>query len=309
MEQEKQSLTIALGGGAVSAFLYFLAVGGGFFSFLISYTPLIPIFLVGLSQGPRAGGIAALSGLFLGGLMTGLSGLVLYSALYAVPAIFFIHAILAALPDQDGQTEQKRWYPIGGALTGLSLYASVMVGILVATTMRDMVSTSEILTSAPQESISPMMQQARDLIVESPFLVFAMGAWIQIFAFYGLAIFANFMLKGWEREIRDNLKLTPFMPSMITLVVVCIAGLLSFVDNLAIQTASKTSLIILLLPYFLMGMARLHARSRNWPNRLALLFAIYMLTVLVFLPVFCFIGAGLYEQAKFLSNRHGGGTE
>ncbi|MDG1286080.1 MAG: hypothetical protein P8P30_00785 [Rickettsiales bacterium] len=303
MDQEKQSLAISLAGGAVSAFLYFLAVRGGFFSFLISYTPLIPLFLVGLSAGPRAGGMATLFALFLGCFLTGLSGLVIYSALYAVPAVFFMHAALSQLSDP------KRWYPIGGVLTGISLYAAAMVGVLIAVSMRDMVSVSEILPPLPPEGISPLMQQARDLILESPFLVFAMGVWIQVLAFYGLAIFANFMLKGWKCEIRDRLTLTPFMPSIMIFGAILVAGLLSFSSTLAIQIAGKTAFMILLLPYFLMGAARLHAWTRGWPNRLSWLFAVYMLTVLVFLPVFCFIGAGLYEQAKFLSNRYGSGTE
>ena len=302
MEPNQKTVLYALMAGLGSAFLYLLSVSGGFFSLLSAYLPLFPIFAIGLAIGPRAGSIVAASGvLFVGLLTSGFGGMVLYGLIYAIPASFFLHIALATI-------DQKRWYPIGGALTGLCLYGVFLIAILIPLTFQDGADFSQFFP--PTEGEQPdWMVQAQTMLEKAPFMLFSFAVWGQILMFYGCAVLTNFLLKGWNYHIRPNLRLTPFMPSLFVLAVMLIAGIASFSETFAVQLAGKSAFVVLLLPYFLMGLARLHVRAQKWPNASLWLFAIYALTVLAFWPVFWFIGAGLYEQAKFLSNRASSGTE
>jgi len=298
---QQESLKWGVAAGAATALLYLLSVSGGFFSLLIAYTPLVPLLAAGLSQGVRAVGIAALIAIFVAGLAAGLSGMLVFGLLYGTPAIIFTHIVLTHI-------SEERWYPVGGALTGLSIYSAIIVGFFMVVIMGNDVSLTESLNALDSEQ-SPLLEQAHMLLEKAPFIVFALGAWIQILMFYAIAVFANYMLKGWDLQRRSYLRLTPFMPSTLVLGAMLVAGLISFSPSLAVSMAGKTAFLVLLLPYFLVGIARMHARAKEWPNARLWLSVIYALTVLVFWPVFWFIGAGIVEQAKFLSNRHGGGTE
>lgn len=295
MESNQTSYHWGLVAGGITSLLYLLSVSDGFFSLLIAYTPLIPLLAVGLSLGVRSVAIAALVTTLFAGLFTGLSGLLAFGLLYGVPAIMFTHICLTRLTEDT-------WYPVGGALTGLSLYVATMMGFIILLVMGNEVNLANSLP-AMEEGSSTVMEQARQLLEKAPFIVFALAAWIQILMFYAIAVFSNYMLTGWGKEQRDNLRLTPFMPSALVLGAMLLAGLISFSSSVPVQTAGKTAFIILLLPYFLVGVARMHARAAAWQNANLWLTIIYLLTVLVFWPIFWFIGAGLLEQAKFLSNR------
>lgn len=301
MDLSRQTLIYSLTAGVVSATLYLLAVSGGFFSLLIVYLPLLPLLAIGLWQGSRSAALAALFATFLCGGLISVPTLVFYGLIYAVPCVFFLHATLTRIGE-------KGWYPVGGALTGLCLYAAIIMIMLLPVILQDVSSLEEVIPTAEMGD-SPMMERARDLLLSAPFLIFSMIVWTQILMFYAAAVFANFMLAGWHKALRPSIALAPFMPSLLILVAMLVAGLLSFSETLGLQIAGKTAFLILLMPYFLMGIAQMHARSSRWPQRRLWIFAVYALTILVFWPVFWFIGSGLYEQAKFLSNRHGGGTD
>ncbi len=297
MEQEQETtLQWGLVAGAVTTTLYLLSVTGGFFSIFIAYTPLFPLLAVGLSQGVRAVAIAALVTTLLAGMFTGFSGMMVFGLLYGTPSIMFTHICLTRLDDNS-------WYPVGGALTGLSLYVATMLGFFMVLVMGSEVNLAESLPAVDADA-SPLMQQARDLLEKAPFLVFALGAWMQLLMFYGIAVFSNYMLTGWNKEQRESLRLTPFMPSALVLGAMLVAGLFSFSGSVPLQMAGKTAFLILLLPYFLVGIARMHARAESWQQPNLWLSVIYSVTVLVFWPIFWFIGVGLLEQAKFLSNRY-----
>lgn len=295
MQQEQETLRWGLTAGIAASVLYLLSVSGGFFSILISYTPLIPLLIAGLGKGVRAVAIAALVTTLIAGFTTGVSGLLVFGLLYGAPCLMFTHIALTPLSD-------NRWYPVGGALTGLALYVATSLGLFIAMVMGDASNLSESLPDTAEQG-SAILDQARALLDKAPFIVFGLGAWIQLLMFYAIAVFANFMLQGWGKARRADLRLEPFMPSGLVLAVLLVAGLVSFSNDYALQTAGKTAFIILLLPYFLLGIARMHAKAKHWQNASAWLFCIYFLTILVFWPIFWFIGAGIVEQAKFLSNR------
>ncbi len=301
--QSNRLLGFSLSAGALAALLYALTLSGGFFSLLMAYTPLLPLMAIGLAFGPRASTIAALCATLLSGLAIGLSGMLIFGMIYAVPVMFFIHIALAT-------ANRERWYPIGGALTGLSLYAAIIAGLLIALLLPNPEALGDVLSkSMGEDPNAEWMQPARELMTNYPFLIFSIALWMQILVFYGISIFINYMLTGWNYHIRPSLRLTSFMPSIFILGVMLLCGIATFSGSPSMQLAGKTTFTVLLLPYFLMGIAQMHVRARKWPQAKWWLFTIYTVTALVFWPVFWFIGAGLFEQAKFLSNHSSDGTE
>ncbi len=293
MQFSQDELKWGVSAGGLAGFCYFLAVGG-FFSILIAYAPFLPLLMVGLSYGARALMVASGIAILLAGLISGISGVALFALLYAVPSFIICQLALT-------RVKPLQLYPAGGVLTGLTFYIAGTVTLLILILARDGLDMSTLFASSDQMP-EEWMIKSREILAQSPFLIFGFGAWIQILMIYGVMTLANFILEGWDKNLRRDFRLTPFMPSTIVLGALLVAGLASFGGNEVSQLAAKTAFIILLLPYFLMGIARLHQKAAHWPHKTLTLITIYAITALVFPVIFCFIGFGLYEQAKFLSN-------
>lgn len=286
---------MAIGAGFLTGIFYLLSLNGSIFSFLLPYLPYVPLFAIGFAHGHRMVGIAALAALLLIAGLHGITAGLLFLFLCAVPSWFFVHtSLLRLLPGMQ--------VPVGGALTGLSLYAAILLFTVTMVLYNNGVDFSSFLSL--DESAPAWMEQAKTLIVERPFVVLAMAASMHLFMIYGTAVLVNFLLNGWQLSQRKNLALEPFMPSPFVLISLIGFGLASFSETTAVQLAAKTGFLVLLIPYFLMGIAQMHLRSRRWPYRYGWLTAVYVLMALAFFPVFWFIASGLYLQAKFLSNRY-----
>jgi hypothetical protein len=295
--KQQDSHLIPLAAGGVSALLYGFSLHAGFFSLLMGYLPLIPLLGIGLAFGSRQAAIAGLAASLLAILFTGLDGMMLFLILYAAPSIFFSHMALTVLPNMQA-------FPIGGALTGLSLYGAVIMFIFVNAVVDPLTGAIGGIESVePNDDMPELWAKAEQLMTQFPFVIFGIMGWVQILMFYAFAQLTNFTLKSYDLQCRSHMRLTRFMPSLFILAAMLIAGLVSFSAAPNWQVAGKSAFIILLLPYFLMGIAQMHEKAKHWPNAPLWLFSIYTITILVFWPVLWFIASGLYEQAKFLSNR------
>jgi len=63
--------------------------------------------------------------------------------------------------------------------------------------------------------------------------------------------------------------------------------------------------LILCVPYFLTGLAIIHAVSRNWSGRTAILVALYLLLLLFRWPLIAIAGLGIVEYWIGLRHRYG----
>lgn len=295
---EKQSITYAIIAGIASGVAFALSVKGGFFSILIAYLPYLPL-MIGLSIGAPYTSMASLIALLVAGVSTGLSGLVGFAVLYAIPTTFFVKSAL--------NKRLLNTYPIGGVLTGLSIYSASIVFFLAMALFGDE-GTLNLIMPELQGDDSVMMQKMVEIIDKMPFVILAGAAWLQLSIFYGCAVLANYLLAGWNHVERPSLRIKPFMPLALVLIILLITGLFSFSSDSSIQIAGKSAFITLLYPYFLMGIAQMHHYIARWKNTRLWLTGIYGFTILAFWPVFWFILAGLYLQAKFLSNRYASGN-
>jgi hypothetical protein len=82
-----------------------------------------------------------------------------------------------------------------------------------------------------------------------------------------------------------------------------ICALASLIGGESMMFLGRACLIILLLPYFFLGLSLVHFSTLSWPNRRFFLFFVYLLILALLWPAFVLSGAGLWHQLKTL-NKH-----
>jgi predicted membrane protein len=104
--------------------------------------------------------------------------------------------------------------------------------------------------------------------------------------------------------------LRPYFTIEATPVPIWVAGILlvtavlALVGNTNDIFLAKTVFIILLLPYFLCGIAMLHNITHTWPARRLWLVLIYVFMIVMAWPAILIISAGVYTQCNALMNKN-----
>lgn len=282
--------------------LLYTAASGALDSLLLIYTPFFPLLLLGLSSGVPTLIYASLLGALLSGLLISPNAALVFLMLFAAPSLIFIRQLLSILRTPAGDI----WLPAGEGLTRVTLYVVTTVIFLTFAIFDVTQQQGMHALFPPAEPGEPAwMEIARQILAEKTHIILGGTAWLQISIFYGIAVFANFMLSGYRRNIRPNLTLLPFVAGPEVLIFLLSAGVLAVTaSDPALILAARAAFIALLFPYFLMGISRMHFYSLLWPNRRFWLTIVYFLMLLGF-PFFAlgFIGIGLAAQARHLSNR------
>lgn len=290
----------AIAAGVLAGLIFGLAVSGLVPSALLIYLPYLCLLMAGLALGEKetllANSIAC--GLVL--IAAGMGGVLMFATMFSFPVIYFS---LRAL------TRQGRYRPsIGRIMTGMTYYVALLVAVFALLVQTQMGGFEQFLP-APEGEETPMAELVRQLLTEQTFLFLGASAWAQLLVFYGLAVLANYLLTGWGVSRRESMAIRPFMPSAGLLLGLLGAGLVSFIDDASASLIGRTTFIILLFPYFLMGISKLHRKVRDWKNRRFTLILVYLslcLPPLMPYLVLGFVGMGLLSQGRYLSNRFGG---
>jgi hypothetical protein len=291
----------AIGAGLLSALLFFMTVSGNFPSLFLAYTPYFPLLLAGLATGEKAvlsaTAIAAVGAL----LSAGFGGLMIFLMMYGFPVAYFVlRAVMRT----------GRYRPsIGRVMTGLTCYMAILTSLLILAVEHHLGGFASLLPEPAEGELTPLMETVRTMMVEQTYLLLGGSAWVQLLIFYGIAVLANFLLTGFTPSLRESLAIRPFMPSAWLLLALMACGLCSFSTDSGFGLVGRTGFIILLFPYFLMGISKLHRKVRDWKSRRLTLWAVYLslcvppLTQILLLGL---VGTGLLSQGRYLSNRFGG---
>ena len=295
MEQQRKVIQqrAMWGFGLAAGGLNVLAGSGMVFSMLMVFTPLFTLFWCGLRYGaPVAAGamlVAALVTLAGSGAAAGMVFLIFMGA----PVVLLLRRLLR----HNGQA----YYPAGLAMVDATvLLVALLLVILPYSTLNPQAIASQFLPVG-KGADSAVMQDARRMLSQHLDLIIAAMVWLWLSCLYGLAVLANFLLE--RRTLRLSLAITPFMPAGWLLVALLAAGTGAFFDSQTLQFCAKTLFLILLYPYFLMGLAALHDFSRRWPLRGAMLGMLYVMFLLAAPLLALPIGWGIIMQGRYLSNR------
>lgn len=288
---------IALGGGLLAAAMASAAFGGpgGVF---IAYFASLPLLLVGFAFGANALGLAAAVGIVVCGLVSGLAGAAVFTALNALPGWLVIR--LAMRPAIDA-TGGLGWTPIGRILALLTcLIAFTMVSVGIATAGGDSIEAGiqAHLSEAFAASLTALDEAARaDLVttVAPLFLGASAATWLLMIAIN--AIIAENLLAARGKALRPRPAWSALaLPEWAAwpLVGAAILGLVATGD---LAFIARNTVIVFGAAYLLQGLATIHTMLRGRQAKQPMLVMLYLMLGIFFVfaaPVVA--GFGMVDQ-------------
>lgn len=270
--------------GLLSALFALFAMRGLPFGGLLMWAAPLPILAAGAAFGGRVAGAAA--GLAAGAVLIGSSflGVAMYLAMFGLPAALIA---ITALPPGTGRMVLST--PL--ALLGLWPTAVLM---LVAFFVTDLEGA---LRAAVEMGVQRMGVEMPDAMLDQVARVKAAAAGLWL----ALLMLGNGMLAHRLVDRRgyalaplpppDDLRLPDWYAPLplLALVLWSVTG----------GVLALSAMLLLLLPFFLLGVVGVHRRLRNRPGRRAFLTGFYLL-MLLFLQILAplMVGVGLFDQFR-----------
>lgn len=303
------AILLSVGAGVLSALPMMLALttAGGIMFILVS--PL-PLFLAGLSFGTQAAVIAGATASVTLGLAGGALAATAMVVVLAGPAMLLVRQALLHRPATaaDG-TRYQEWYPAGLLLTALTLIgvtwlvvgSGLKLGVeggIEASLRSDIAQSLEMLI--PQASPG---ERARAAAAITPL---AMGAgllsWLLLLGLNG--ILAQGLLVRYGRNLRPSPKLSEIeLPNWLAPVLAATL-LAAFLIEGDLGYLAQNLAVVLVLPYFFLGLSVVHALTMGMNARTVILTIFYIaLVVLSIWPSVIVIALGLIEQWAGLRRR------
>ncbi|MBI1778791.1 MAG: DUF2232 domain-containing protein [Proteobacteria bacterium] len=298
----------ALGGGALSASLYLSVVLGSSGAMLLAYLAQLPLFVAALGFGTMAGAAASGAGTLVVALAGGLLAGMLYLLVNGVPVLVMSQRALLSRETAAGERE---WYPPGlllAWLTALGAGAFILVGAILALGQSGLEDSVRSFLSGGMERIASGAAEddrARlvDLIVPW-FPAAVVGSWIIMVTINGA------LAQGLLQRFRRNLRPAPDMaaialpPAMMAALGVSLVAWL--IADGALGFIGRNVAVIMLVPFFFLGLAVVHAFARASRFRPWLLVSAYGSILLFGWPVVLVAVLGLFEQGMGLRRRIAG---
>jgi len=297
----KNPIHIALISGLISAgiFLVVARLGLGFF-FL--FLPTIPLLYLGLSAQLKPQLIASFVAALLIGTLGGIDAAIIYLFLLALPACYVAWLALTSYSDPTGQ---KYWLPLGIPLLHITLMGCVVVALMTLKYAGDEGGIMAVIATRVQEQFAQLEGDygtTVDKVVKHwAFLIFSMTLWLWVLAIYAHVWLASRLLAKNNKQVRANVAIEPFQMPHWLLSLLAICALASLIGSPSMQFAAKSTIVSLMLPYFLLGCALLHNTSKAWPSRRFFLFFIYFMMFALLWPAFVLSAVGFFYHIKSLS--------
>ncbi|MEQ1789346.1 MAG: DUF2232 domain-containing protein, partial [Rickettsiales bacterium] len=292
-------ITALLSGGI---FLIIIDTGLGF---VLLFLSTLPIFSIGLSESPKSAlKAAAIATIPISLLVTSFYMPLIFFLMFALPCWYICYMALRYYDIQISKDipPVRLWYPIVLITMYLAIYACILLAIITAIYATKDINLPQQITLIIQDGITNLSKDFAINIEADPkslsFIWCGIFVWMWGILLLGHAWFMNSRLVKKKMAKRPNFALTPFfMPHwLLTLIGIC--ALASLIGGESMRFLGKSSLIILLFPYFFQGIAMLHSSSQNWPNRRLLIFFFYFLLATQFWIIIAVAGVGLWHHIK-----------
>ena len=291
------------GGGGLSAAASMTFLMGSPALVFVYLAPL-PLLLVGLGLGAKAGAIAGVTGLMVAGLTGGATTAGLYGLLNALPAALVVRQALMQKP--TGPAGGAQWYPVGSILGWLTVLGA---GIFLTATLASHVvggtgiegSVSTYLDRAFTIMAPTLGESERAMVVArfTPlFPGFVVTSWLLMTAVNGAL--AQALLVRMGHGLRPKTALADLnLPEWMSAVLVAAAAVALFGPG-EMEYIGRNLVIILAVPFFFLGLAVIHTVARRavpLPMLLAVFyFVFYGLLLITAWAAMIVAGIGLIEQ-------------
>ncbi len=301
---------IAVVGGVISALLLLLSIHlGSLVAFVLAYFAPLPLFLVGLGLGLAVLVLAAAAAVVLTSVAAGFDAATLFALVYAVPAVLVVRLALLSRQPPGGATN---WYPPGLVacwLTGYGAAAFVVLAIMTGGIQGGLEGIVRGNIAAALERFmadggGPQLTTMAEAVA-AYFPAHVIASWLIMVAVN--ATLAQRLLTRLGRNLRPAPRLAAFeVPGWMAIPVV-IAVLLWLMGGAGTPGFIGRNLTwVFVVPYFLMGLAVVHALSRRWSARSLMLVVFYLVLVLFVWAAFLVAALGFIEQWTGLRRRFAG---
>lgn len=295
----KKTALIAIGGGGLSAAASMAGLFGSAGGFVLAYLAPLPLMLIGLSLGPTAALIAALTGVAGVGLLGGITSAGVYGGMHAFPSWLMVSKTLTQTSNQDEPA--SGWYPIGSLLCWLAIVgaaiamATVFAGSGEASIEEAVKTLLETTLSVAAPTIGDADRQTVASYLAPMFIGMTAATWLLMMTVNG--VLGQWLLarRGWA--LRPTPRWSDLsLPDWMSWVLVGAAALAVFGSG-DVEYLARNLVIIFVTPFFFLGLAVVHTLSRPIPARGVVLAAFYVALVLFLLFVGVAVaGLGVIEQ-------------
>ena len=329
----------ALGAGVAAALLFIVSSKGTMMAMLLTYLAPLPIMILTLSFGSRAGLIAACVGTIAVALAARLglplregvgAGLAMFSlslafaCALAFPSWFLARLLMMSRARVDDPADAlvpsreptRDYFPLGMVVFLAAVLAAVpvIIGLLVISFQFGSYDAAvEQILAKFTPIVKQMLSAVKDAPVEFTPEKFARAIVNMMPAMAAgsalLMLTLNLWLAGRVTQISDRLArpwpdvaMSLRLPRL-ALVLLATCLLASFLDGMPGALASILA-SALSVAFILQGLATLHVVSRGWGIRAGLLGTIYLAVGLFFpLPLLLFLPLGVADSAFFIRDR------
>jgi hypothetical protein len=277
----------AVGGGGLSGAAIVAALAGSSLGVVLVYLAPLPLLLVGLGLGSSAFGFAAAAGLAVALALGGFTSAGLYGGMHVIPSWLIVHqALRPSASSPDG------WRPIGLILAALTLLVAFVTASTAWAGRGDQGIEGEVrqLLSAVAGMAAPALSETEQKTLADQltpfFLGFSAVAWL--FMMLVNAGMAQSLLAARKWNRRPNPQWSQLrLPGWFDWVLVGTA-VMALVASGDASFLARNIMMVLLTPYFLVGLAVAHVMARRTSMPGLALASFY-----VTLAVFFLIGAGV----------------
>ena len=292
-------------------------------AFMLVYIADLPLFLIGFSFGPQSALISSFAGFLITGILGGGLAAIIFVLLQIIPTWLVVRLMLLQRPMEiakgSGVSETSKknieWYPAGNMVCWLSI---MVVGILFLASLVSLSSGQGSLSALISDNLDKVIQtmaptwdpEQRTKIVDLmvPMFPGAVGiSWLIMTIFN--AILAQNILCKFTKDIRPTpAYIDLYLPHWISwpLIASCTLALLGTGE---LEYVSRNISMILLLPFFLLGLAVIHTWVQSIKKgRRIFLILFYSVLILLNWTALVVAGLGLIELWNGIRSRIVGST-
>lgn len=293
-----KDMLIAVGAGVTSGLASLAVLSGLPGALLAVYIAPLPLLLVGLDQGIKAGTIAGASGIVTSTIAGNLLSGGLFTIIHALPSWIIVKQGLSKYVAPD--IEKEVWYPAGSILCILSLLSAVTLILATVWFQGEVGGLQGIMRSYLDQVFiywMPMDEAIRGDLVQLMIPLFPgyIGtSWIIMIVFNAYIAFA--ILTRAKRVERSKTGLANLvLPDWMSWLIVISASITLLGQN-KLEFFSHNLTLILSVPFFFLGLAVLHKLAGYVTFPRVLLLSFYLALILSGWVAVVITFTGIIEQ-------------
>ncbi|OSQ44907.1 DUF2232 domain-containing protein [Thalassospira alkalitolerans] len=288
---------MAIGAGLGSSVLFLLVLSGNPLALLLSYFGHLPLFLIGLWQGPKRLLVAAIAACSALVLLGGLLPFTVFLVVFAGPAMLLTRMALVIRKDKNGQPD---FVPTGIVVSAMAVMIAMVMIVIMGSVTAEGLDIQEFISQFLGQMYSemgvPMTPDVQNVIgmFQTYFPAIVAASWLLML--FANATLAQAILVRSGRNMRPSPDLALMALPGWSLFAFALAGfLVGFADG-SLAYVARNVAVVLAVPFLLQGLALVHGQAARWPQKRMILTVFYIVAVLSTWSFIAITGLGIVEH-------------